>query len=118
MASHNETGKESEDKAVSWLTENGFTVLHRNWRHLYYELDIVATREKYLCFIEVKSRTGDYFGFPETAVTKRKFRNLRRAADQYLYLNPGYSWIQFHVLAITLYKDKPAEYFLLEDVCL
>ena len=115
---HNETGKDSEDKAVKWLSANGFTMLHRNWRHLYYELDIIAARGKHLCFIEVKSRNGDFMGYPEKAVTKRKFRNLRRAADQYLLLNPGNPWIQFHILAITLHKNKPDEYFLLEDVCI
>ncbi|MEQ1677225.1 MAG: YraN family protein [Chitinophagaceae bacterium] len=127
MASHNELGKEGEELAVKWLRENGYTILHCNWRYSHYELDIVATKihpnekrgeKEFLHFIEVKTRQGTSFGHPEESVTKKKFKHLQKAADEYLYQHPGYKWIQYDILAITLQKNGEVEYFLLQDVFL
>jgi putative endonuclease len=119
MASHNELGKEGEEMAARWLKENGFELLHRNWRHSHYELDIVATKGKFLHFVEVKARKASAFGgHPEESVTKKKFKNLQRAADEYLFLNPGHQWISYDILSITLQRNGKAEYFFIEDVFL
>ena len=118
MALHNELGKEGEQMAISWLKEKGYEILHCNWRHSYYEIDIVAKKGEKLHIVEVKARQGNYFGNPEDSVTKKKFKHLQKAADEFLFLNPGYKWIQYDILAITLHKNKETEYFLLEDVFL
>ena len=118
MASHNELGKEGEELAAKWLMEKGYEIIHRNWRHSYYEIDIVATKGKFLHFVEVKARNFSRFGYPEDSVTKKKFKRLQKAADEYLFLNPGHEWIQYDILSITIFRDKEAEYFLIEDVFL
>ena len=118
MATHLKFGSDGEDMADKWLTEKGYQILHRNWRYRQYEIDIVAQKNNKLHFVEVKSRNASPFGYPEDSVKKKKFKSLQRAADQYLFLNPGHKWIQYDILAITLYKDKEPEYFLLEDVFL
>jgi putative endonuclease len=118
MAEHNEFGKDGEDMATRWLQEKGYEILHRNWRHKQYELDIIASKNKFLHFIEVKTRHFSAFGHPEASVGKKKFKNLQRAADEFLFLNPGHKWIQYNILAITLFGDKDPEFFLLEDVFL
>ena len=118
MASHNDTGKHGEELAAKWLKGRGYELLHRNWRHSHYEIDIVATKGKFLHFIEVKTLTSNFFGFPEAAVTKSKFKHLQKAADEFLFINPGHRWIQYDVVSITLHKNKEPEYFLLEDVFL
>jgi putative endonuclease len=118
MAEHNEFGKEGEDMAAQWLLGKGYEIIHRNWRHKQYEIDIIATKEQFLHFIEVKCRHYSRFGHPEDSVGKRKFKNLQRAADEFLFLNPGHKWIQYGILAITLFKHKDPEFFLLEDVFL
>jgi putative endonuclease len=72
-----------------------------------------------LHIIEVKCRNFFPGGaHPEENVTRKKFRNLQRAADKFLSFHPQYKWIQYDILAITVYKDKEAEYFLLQDVYL
>lgn len=118
MASHNDTGKHGEELAAKWLIERGYELLHRNWRHSHYEIDIVATKGKFLHFIEVKTLNSNFFGHPEASVTKAKFKHLQKAADEYLFINQGHGWIQYDIIAITLHKDKEHEYFLLEDVFL
>ena len=118
MAEHNKFGKESEEMAARWLEENGYEVVHRNWRYKQFELDIIASKNNFLHFFEVKSRHYSAFGHPEDSVKKKKFKNLQRAADEYLYLNPGHKWIQYNILSITMFSDKDPEFFLLEDVFL
>lgn len=109
---------EGEAIAVGWLLEQGFEILHRNWRHAHLEIDIIAVKDQRLHIVEVKARWSSSFGRPEEAVTRKKFRRLKRAADEYLYRNPGYPWFQYDILAITLRRGQPPEIFLLEDVFL
>ena len=116
MADHNDLGKEGEALAAKWLREHGYVLLHQNWRHSYHEIDIVATKGKFLHFVEVKARKASPFGNPEDSVSKKKFRHLKQAADEYLHRHPGHRWIQYDILSITLTGPDEAEYFLLEDV--
>ena len=118
MSSHNKIGAEGENLADEWLKQKGYEILHRNWRHSHYEIDLIARKNNWLHIVEVKCRNASPFGYPEDSVTKKKFKHLQRAADQFLFLNPGYKWIQYNILSITLHKDKEPDFFLLEDVFL
>ena len=118
MASHNETGIEGERLAEAWLITQGYNILHRNWKSSRYEIDIIASKEGMLHFIEVKCRNHSPFTYPEENVTKGKFKRIQHAADHFLLQHTGYEWIQYDVLAITLYNDREPEYFLLQDVFL
>lgn len=118
MALHNDLGKEGEELAVKWLVENGFTILHRNWRFRHFEIDIIAVKNKVLHIIEVKVRRQSLFGNPEDSVTRKKFKRLQKAVDQFLYLYPNYIWLQYGILSITLYKNKDPEFFYIEDLYL
>lgn len=118
MAHHNTTGSTGEAMAVKYLAENGFTLLHQNWRHSHWEVDIIATKDNVLHFIEVKTRRTKKFGPPEMAVSKKKIQNLVNAAEEYTYQFPQWKRIQFDILAITILKHEPVEYFFIEDVFL
>lgn len=118
MALHNKVGIEGEQMAENWLKENGFILLHRNWRHAHFEIDIIAQKGRTLHFIEVKTRSSNARGYPEESVTRKKFKHLQKAADGYLHLHPGNKWIQFDILAITLCTGGAPQYFLLQDVFL
>ena len=72
MAAHNEFGKAGEQMAAEWLEQRGFQLIFRNWKHGRYEVDIIASREDVLHFIEVKSRHDDLFGKPEDKVDRKK----------------------------------------------
>ena len=118
MAQHNVTGSMGEEMAVQYLQQNGFVLLHQNWRHSHWEVDVIAHKSNVLHFIEVKTRRTKKFGHPEESVNKKKIQNLVNASEEYLYLNPEWKRIQFDVLSITILKNQPAEYFLIEDVYL
>lgn len=116
MAKHLETGKEGEEMAAAWLLEQGFTILHRNWKHSYFELDVIAEKEDILHFIEVKTRTTDTYGHPEEAVTAKKLERLMNAGEEFLNMYPVWERIQYDILSIRLYTNKAPEYFFIEDV--
>ena len=116
MASHIDVGKEGEKLAEAWLQTQGYTILHRNWRHGRFELDLISTKNGLLRFIEVKLRQSNQYGYPEAAVTKKKYRDLQQAMMQYLLLNPQYNDFRLDVLAITQHSLDDVEYFLIEDV--
>ena len=117
MSEHNDFGKQCEDKAVAWLIENGFRILHRNWRFSHYEIDVVARKDDMLHFIEVKSRKSGKYGYPEDSVGRKKFKDLQRAADAFLNMFPGNKWIEYDILSITG-EDSKEEYFFIKDVYL
>lgn len=116
MAKHLETGKQGEDMAAAWLATQGFNLLHRNWKHSYYELDVVASKEGILHFIEVKTRTTDTYGHPEEGVTPKKLERLMNAGEEFLHLHPIWKRIQYDILSIRLHKYKAPDYFFIEDV--
>lgn len=116
MARHNETGKKGELLAAAWLKENGYDIHFINWRHSYYEIDIIASRNKVLHIVEVKTRNSTRFGHPEEDVSKKKFARLLNAGEEFLYQNPQWKTVQYDVLSITALKGKPVEYFLIQDV--
>ncbi len=118
MASHNKLGKEAEQMAVNYLTNKGYQILHCNWRYSRYEIDIIAIKNELLRIIEVKSLKSSDLRHPEESVTKKKFRFLLKAADEFLFQNQQYRHVQFDILSIVINGQKEPEYFLIEDVFL
>src|SRR6185312_7637437 len=116
MAHHNTTGQDGEKLAVTYFIEKGFTILHQNWRHSHWEVDIIASFNDVLHFIEVKTRRTKKFGYPEEDVSKKKVINLINASEEFLYLYPEWKRIQFDILSINLLRNEPAEYSFIEDV--
>lgn len=118
MATHIEIGKAGEKLAEAYLVENGYAILHRNWRFSHYEIDLVATKNNLLHFVEVKYRSSNFGGHPEEAVTKKKIRDLLQAIQQFLFLHPQYDNFHLDILSITEISGEPIQYFLIEDVTL
>lgn len=78
-------GNHGEDFAAKILEDSGYMILERNYRSRSgEEIDIIATKDGVLHFIEVKTRTADEFGYPADAVNENKQHKIRRAADCYL----------------------------------
>lgn len=118
MAVHNQLGKRGEQMAEAYLVQNGYEILHRNWRFSHYEIDIIALRNEVLHFVEVKLRSSKTFGLPEQNVKKKKFQSLLHAADEFLFQHQQYRHVQYDILSINLFADNEPEFFLIEDVYL
>ncbi len=70
--SHIRTGQRGEQAAVMYLYQQGYTILHKNYRYKRAEIDIIALKEMVMVFVEVKTRTSSIFGYPELAVGPKK----------------------------------------------
>ena len=82
------SGDQGEALAGRYLEERGYTILNRQWRCRFGELDIVAqSPEGVLCFVEVKRRGPGAIGLPREFVDSRKRERLRRAANLYMGLH-------------------------------
>lgn len=77
-------GKSGEDEAVTFLKENGYKILARNYKSKLGEVDIIAKDRDSICFIEVKARRSDRFGLPQEAVQLSKQRQISKAALNFL----------------------------------
>ena len=116
--SRQELGRWGEALAADYLVDQGYTIVARNERTPYGEIDLVAQKvsgptvesrqsQEVLVFVEVKTRTSQSFGYPEEAVTPRKQMNLISAAQLYLQEHPDLDldW-RIDVIAIERYPDR------------
>ena len=58
MAQHNKLGKQGEDLASDFLSDNGYTIIERNWIGERHEIDIVASCEDFLLFVFLGERSS------------------------------------------------------------
>lgn len=84
MAAHNELGTWGEDLAVDYLQRKGYTIVERDWKSGHRDIDIIATKDCMVVFVEVKTRRNRLFGDPEEAIDYEKLRNLRGAINHYV----------------------------------
>lgn len=112
-----ELGMWGEQLAVDYLQKCGWTVLERNWRCRYGELDIVAADAATVVFVEVKTRAGDRYGDVVTAVTPAKVRRLRRLAGLWLAgQDRQWSGLRIDVIAIRVGRRREPEITHLQAV--
>jgi len=112
LAKHNELGKESELIAFMFLQKESFHILKTNWRYQKAEVDIIAQKDGFLVFVEVKTRVSKKFGKPEEAINKKKLALYKGAAEGYLEQYPSDAEIRFDVISIVMAKDATQiEYF-------
>ncbi|MFM7671742.1 MAG: YraN family protein [Bacteroidota bacterium] len=116
MAEHQDFGRWGESLAAEWLVAGGFTILHQNWRMGKLEIDLIALKGKHLHIVEVKTRHGNEYGWPEESVSVKKFRHLQTAAGVFLRYNPQYKWLRYDLLAITRKRCGGVDYFFREDI--
>ena len=100
MAEKNETGKKGESLARQYLENKGYKVLAMNWRYHRFELDIIATNNKELVIVEVKTRSDNYLLAPETAVDGRKIHRIVAASDAYIRKHKIPIPVRFDVLCL------------------
>ena len=81
-------GAHGEELAARFLDNAGYTIKARNFRIFRDEFDIIAEDEKYIVFVEVKTRaqteSNKRYGRPCLAVNYQKKKKLLRAAEEYL----------------------------------
>ncbi len=101
-------GNSGESKAASFLIDNGYKILAKNYRTKLGEIDIIAIDKDTICFVEVKTRSTDKFGLPQEAILDNKKRRIAKTALLFLKEKKLLDKkARFDVIAITFQKDLP-----------
>jgi putative endonuclease len=81
--SNHSVGLRGEGFVECWLQEQGFTILEKNFRTRYGEIDLIACKKEILVFVEVKTRSQP---IPLIAdlVPFGKQKKIIRTAQKYL----------------------------------
>ena len=101
-------GVQGEDMACRWIVMHGGVVLERNFRFRGGEIDIIAKDDDYICFVEVKYRTGMDYGDAADAVDIRKQKKLSRGCDFYLLKHSlgEFTPVRFDVITLDPDMDR------------
>ena len=108
VTGHLATGERGEREALFYLRKQGYIVVARRWKSakLWGDIDLVGWDGEWLCFIEVKARSGREVVAAEAAVDREKRDMLRRMARAYLRGFPeklrGEGPVRFDVVSVYL----------------
>lgn len=84
QGSTREKGAYGEELAVRQMRRMGYEILERNYRCAEGEIDIIAKKDTYIVFTEVKYRAGREKGEPGEAVNKKKQAHIIQTAQAYI----------------------------------
>ncbi|MBR3595020.1 ribonuclease HII [Candidatus Saccharibacteria bacterium] len=83
-ATTKEIGDYAESIVTDYLIKNNHSIIVRNHKTKFYEIDIVSTKDDKIYFTEVKYRKDQYRGTSLDMVTKKKLQQMTFAADSFL----------------------------------
>jgi putative endonuclease len=86
-----ESGRTAEEAVVRYLGERGFTILKRNYRKRWGEIDLIAKRGYSVHFIEIKSRRSESGPSPVESWAREQRDRFVKLAETYLAEHPGLS---------------------------
>ena len=78
-------GRQGENSAVRYLKYSGYKILERGYKNPFGEVDIIASKDGTVAFIEVKTRLNENYGAPSEAVDRKRREKYKRAAEYYFY---------------------------------
>lgn len=82
MHSRQKFGNAGEELACEYLHAKGYIIIAQQWKRLPLgEIDIVARVGDTLVFVEVKSRSTEWFGSPAESVTRTKRQKISKLID-------------------------------------
>ena len=118
-------GKQGEDIACLFLERKGFSIIDRNYRKPWGEIDIIAEKDRTVRFIEVKALSREMTHaisreineyMPEEQVTRRKLGKLARTAVLYMEKMKDTREFQIDVVSVLLdRKQRVAHCKLIEQ---
>ncbi len=95
MRISNPVARFGEEKACGYLIKKGYNIIDRNFRKGYGEIDIIATKDNILIFVEVKTRTTSLFGGAKEAISYLKLKKLTRTAQFYKFSHHNLPYQRF-----------------------
>lgn len=129
MALHNEIGRIGEEMVSHWLNKKGWSVIEKNYRRRYGEIDIVARgTDGTVSFVEVKTvsyETKNDLEWavshetwrPEEMVHAEKQKRLLRTVEVWLMEHPEVLKYQIDVVTVRMVpREKYARIKMLKNL--
>ena len=90
------------------MKTRGYQVIELNYRIKYGEIDIISKKNKFLIFIEVKTRRSEKFGKPQYSVNYRKQNKIKKIAKFFIYEYQQYNNLKtrFDVIVVNIKNNK------------
>ncbi|ORU91508.1 MAG: hypothetical protein A6F70_00035 [Cycloclasticus sp. symbiont of Bathymodiolus heckerae] len=101
MGKTNTLGQQGEDLALQFLQQKSLTLISRNYRSRYGEIDLIMEDKEHIVFVEVRFRSSENFGGALFSVDQRKQAKLIKCAHQYIANEPTHLGFRFDVIAIS-----------------
>jgi len=99
-------GNLGERIAKIYLQMNGYQILKCNFRSKFGEIDIIAKKEGYIHFVEVKTRTKNTIEARES-INYNKEKHIWKTAEYFLYVNKIKDiGIQFDAIEVYIEKEQ------------
>ena len=95
-----ETGSIGENLAAEFLVSKGFKVVERKYRWGKAEIDLIVQQDDWLIFVEVKTRSSDAWGEPESFVSDLQRRLIYGAAEEYIFKVDWQGNIRFDIVSV------------------
>lgn len=101
---HNKNkGYEYEKVAKKYLQDRGYIILEENFNCRLGEIDVIASKNNRLHFVEVKGRINTEHGYPRESVNRSKQKRIILAAKYYFMLKGTDDLLcQFDVIEIII----------------
>ena len=110
-----ELGNYGEKIAALYLEKKGYAILERNYHIKGGEIDIIAAKDGFIAFVEVKTRTPDFLSDGFEAVTKAKKKLIIKASAVYSYKKPHNLQPRFDVVSIIVDRKKVVGFNYIEN---
>ena len=81
---HLRRGHNAENRACEHLGRHGLTLIERNYRAPFGEIDLIMQDQQTVVFVEVRYRRSQEYGTPAETIDRRKQAKLRATAAHYL----------------------------------
>ena len=99
-------GRQAEQAVADYLERHDHTIIERNHKTFFYEIDIISTKANYIYFTEVKYRKSSIHGNGLEAITPTKLQQMHFAAESYLkYQNTRFKAYQPLLAAAAVSRD-------------
>ena len=106
MANTVKVGEATEAAALNFLREKGLTLIAKNYRSQFGEIDLIMKDVNILIFIEVRYRKNDQYGGSIMSITAQKQKKIINTALHFIQDHQTDTASRFDVIAMSPSETK------------
>lgn len=101
MSDRASQGRLAEEQAFQYLLNQGLTLVEKNYRSRYGEIDLIMQNRDTLVFVEVRYRRNNAFGGAIASIDYHKQQRIKKTALHYMQQHNSKKSGRFDVIAIS-----------------